>query len=205
MRILRRTTRQELWELLDALAGEVAQFAPDPALTHSTEIQLKSALAQYVSYLRRLGLTPVKNLTVHVQDRLPEPGFYSYFSGSDIFILSSHAKPAYLIHEYNHAVLLRPFDGHPGQQWAYSAVEAGVANYLTADFLNSPILDFSNLDQRVPVPVKGGTNDGGTAWGSFLWALRKQLGPKRTNASDLARLGCRTADIATPRLPKEFP
>jgi hypothetical protein len=63
-------------------------------------------------------------------------------------------------------------------QWSYSAVEAGVANYLTADFLDSPLLDSIDLTERVamadtPHTWVGGQSEGGMAWGSYMWALRE--------------------------------
>ena len=58
-------------------------------------------------------------------------------------------------------------------------MEAGVANYLTADFLNSPLLDGVNLIKRsaiaaTPHTFVGGQTEGGMAWGSYMWALREQ-------------------------------
>ena len=62
--------------------------------------------------------------------------------------------------------------------WSYSAVEAGVANYLTADFLDSPLLDWGDLKKRISIVAtphtwRGGQSEGGMAWGSYMWALRE--------------------------------
>jgi hypothetical protein len=66
-------------------------------------------------------------------------------------------------------------------QWSYSAIEAGLANYLTADFLNSPLLDSVDLTKRIPIThtphtFVGGQGEGGMAWGSYMWALRDRYG-----------------------------
>jgi hypothetical protein len=57
-----------------------------------------------------------------------------------VAVKPDHANPAKVIHEFSHAVLLGSVPEPAKRQWSYSAVEAGVANYLTADFLNSPLL-----------------------------------------------------------------
>ena len=58
-------------------------------------------------------------------------------------------------------------------------MEAGVANYLTADFLDSPLLDGVDLTKRIAIAATrhtwvGGQSEGGMAWGSYMWALREQ-------------------------------
>ena len=165
--------------------SEVAQFVSSPALTSSMRTQLESALRDYAGYLARLGLGP-RSVVVHVQYQLPEPGYHSYLNGNDIFVLPDYASPANVLHEYSHAVLSESVSGDYDQQWAYSAIEAGIANYFTADFLKSPILEGLSLEQRVPISdvphtFEGGQGQGGAAWGSFLWALRRQFGSERTN------------------------
>jgi triacylglycerol esterase/lipase EstA (alpha/beta hydrolase family) len=166
--------------------NEVAQFAPSAALTQSKQEQLNSALEQYAKVLTNLGLAPKFIPIVHVEDTLPEPRFNSYIRGNDIFVQTDHARPANVLREYSHAVLLEPFSGDRNKQWAYSAIEAGIASYLTADCLNSPIVDDVDLDRRFPISNiphtwQGGQDAGSRAWGSFLWALREKFGPEKVN------------------------
>jgi triacylglycerol esterase/lipase EstA (alpha/beta hydrolase family) len=168
------------------LQNEVAQFVPSAALTQPTQEQLKSALVKYAQYLSVLGLAQNSVPIVHVQSTLPEPGFNSYVRGNDIFVRSDHARPANVLREYSHTVLLEPFRGDGNKQWAYSAIEAGIASYLTADCLNSPVVDDVDLDQRFPISNiphtwQGGQDAGSRAWGSFLWALRKKFGSQKAN------------------------
>ena len=58
-----------------------------------------------------------------------------------------------------------------------------MANFLTADFLNSPAIDTYSLDSsprvtlsQIPHDWSGGQGPGGVAWGQFLWRLRSQTG-----------------------------
>ena len=172
---------------------EVARFAPS-TFPQSTQKQLKSVLVQYSQFLSNLGLNPRSIPTVHVEDTLPEPGYNSYIIGNDIFVRSDHARPANVLREYSHAVLVEPVNGDLDQQWAYSAIEAGLASYLTADFLKSPVVDETDLDRRFPIrniphTWQGGQDKGSVAWGSFLWALRKQLGSKQASSAAVRAWG----------------
>ena len=151
----------------------VARFAPSDAISQSTQAQFISKLEQYAAYLGKLGLEPKSVPTVHVQSPLPRPGYDAYFEGEDIYVKPSHANPAKVLHEFSHSVLLRDTPGPIDLQWSYSAIEAGVANYLTADFLNSPLLDSVDLTKRTPIAATphtwvGGQGEGGLAWGSYM-------------------------------------
>lgn len=168
-----------LEDRVKTVENKVAKFAPSPALNVSTELQLTSALEHYTAYLRNFGLAPKSILTVHVLDHLPEPGYDAYIQNNDIYVQTNHAVPAKVIHEFSHNVLMRPISGDDNAQWEYSAIEAGVANYLTADFLDSAIIDSVDMNERVAISETrhtfvGGQSEGGMAWGSYLWALRKQ-------------------------------
>jgi hypothetical protein len=60
-----------------------------------------------------------------------------------------------------------------------------VVNYLTADFLNSLMVDTTDLTKRIPIAATrhtwvGGQSEGGRAWGSFMWALREQYTSAKT-------------------------
>lgn len=162
------------------LEEDVVRFAPSPALNHSTEIELQNAAKLYVAYLKRLGLPPKTIPTIYVKDQLGDSRT-SYLRGNDIFLLSDHAVPTSLLHEYGHTILFEPIPGNDDAQWMYSAIEAGVDNYLTADGLSSPsLMDSINLEQRtsmsdIPHTFQGGQSVGGMAWGSFLWALRNHF------------------------------
>jgi zinc-ribbon domain len=171
----------------------VATFAPSTALKKSVESQLMSTLTNYKLYLSRLGLAPQSVLTVHVLDKLPKDGFDAYYEDNEIYVKSSHADPAKVVHEFSHNVLLSRFPGNADAQWEYSAIEAGVANYLTGDFLNSAKLDSVDLNERRSISAtrhdwEGGQSEGGMAWGSFLWALRNAY----------------TSEKATPAIVKAF-
>jgi hypothetical protein len=59
-----------------------------------------------------------------------------------------------------------------------SAIEAGMANYLTGDFLDTAELDSADLNQRrsisaTPHSWVGGQGEGGTAWGAFSGLCEK--------------------------------
>jgi hypothetical protein len=172
--------------------NEVARFAPSSNLSGSTKQQLSEVLKQYVKFLSGIGLQTKSVPTIHVQDVLPEPGYDSYLRGDDMYVQSDHAFPANVLHEYSHAVLMGPISGDYDKQWEYSAIEAGIACYLTADFLTrngqlkSPIVGNRDLRQRLPISnirhtFQGGQDEGAGAWGSFLWALQKQFGSDKTN------------------------
>jgi hypothetical protein len=156
----------------------VAKFAPSSALEESTQSELIARLEEYTVYLKKLGLAPRSVPTIYVQAKLPQPGYDAYLEDNKIYVKPNHANPAKVIHEFSHAVLFDSEPTDPDRQWSYSAVEAGVANYLTADFLNSPLLDGVNLIKRsalaaTPHTFVGGQTEGGMAWGSYMWALRE--------------------------------
>jgi hypothetical protein len=177
---------------LRTVESAVARFAPSAALTPSTQAVLEKALEQYTAYVKKLGLVPKLVPTIHVREKLPVEGYDAYQDNDKIYVKPDHANPAKVIHEFSHIVL---FDSVPQQDslWSYSAVEAGVANYLTADFLNSPLLDGVDLTKRIAIAATphtwvGGQTEGGMAWGSYMWALREQY----------------TAAKATPAIVKAF-
>jgi hypothetical protein len=148
------------------------------------DLQTKSALSDYAVYLTTLGFKAHYPIPlVRVLDQLPRPGYHSYLLDDEIFVLRPYAKPANVLHEYSHAVLFSPATSYADDQWVYSAIEAGLANYLTASFLRNPKLDQIDLGQTylfldTPHTFTGGQSEGGMAWGSVLWALRKASGDK---------------------------
>ncbi|MEA2897619.1 MAG: zinc-ribbon domain [Bradyrhizobium sp.] len=158
----------------------VARFAPSSELKESTQAQLMTALNHYTEYVKKLGLTPQSVPVVHVLSQLPKPDYDAYFENNHIYVKTDHANPAKVIHEFSHNVLIASLPpGKDDLHWSYSAIEAGVANYLTADFLQSPLLDSVDLTQRIPIADTrhtwvGGQGKGGMAWGSFMWALREK-------------------------------
>jgi hypothetical protein len=173
------TSVRGLEDRVRTVESAVARFAPSSALKDSTQAQLITALEQYTVYLRKLGLAPNSVPTVHVQAQLPQDGYDAYIEGDDIYVKPDHANPAQVIHEFSHNVLMVPLPGEWDLHWSYSAIEAGVDNYLIADFLNSPQLNWADLTKRVSITATrhtfiGGQSEGGIAWGSYLWALRKQ-------------------------------
>jgi hypothetical protein len=171
---------QGLDDRVRTVESAVARFAPSSVLKESTQAQLEKALDQYSLYLKKLGLAPKSVPTVYVQSQLPEAGYDAYFKDNNIYVKPDHANPAKVLHEFSHGVLLGPVpQERMDDLWSYSAIEAGVANYLTADFLNSPELDPVDLRERTPITAtrhtwRGGQSEGGMAWGSYMWALRGQ-------------------------------
>jgi hypothetical protein len=169
------TTLRGLEDRVQHVESQVAEFAPSTMLSPSTQTQLNSILNQYSQFLSNLGLRPKFMPTVHVQNKL-EPGYHSYLRGTDIYVLPAYARPANVLREFSHAVLMEPI-GSPDEQWQYSAIEAGVASYLTADFLKAPTVDVVNLDQRIPISqiphtFQGGQNEGALAYiheDDFCW------------------------------------
>ena len=172
-------TLDKLGNRVSSLESEVAKFAPTSALSRSTRVALLDTLKDYSNYLKKLGLKlPNPAPTIYVDEKLPRDGQGSglWWDGN-IYVTPDHANRAKVIHEFNNGVLL---DAPPiDTLWSYSAIEAGVANYLTADFLDSPLLDDGvDLTKRVPIagmPTEywAAQNVGGMAWGSYLWALRE--------------------------------
>jgi hypothetical protein len=169
------TSVRGLEDRVSTVESAVARFAPSSALKASTQAELIKVLEQYTAYVKKLGLAPKSVPTIYVQAKLPVAGYDAYLDGDKIYVKPDHANPAKVIHEFSHAVLL---DSEPAdRQWSYSAVEAGVANYLTADFLNSPLLDGVDLTKRISFAIPhtwgDGQTEGGMAWGSYMWALRE--------------------------------
>jgi hypothetical protein len=164
---------------VSSVESAVARFAPSSALNAATQAQLTTALEDYTVYLKKLGVTPRSVPTVHILEQLPQAGYPAYIEGDDIYVKRDHANRAQVIHEFSHNALVVSVPGQPDRQWSYSAIEAGLANYLTADFLDSPQLDFVDLTKRsaiadIPHTWVGGQSEGSIAWGSYLWALREQ-------------------------------
>ena len=167
-----------LEDRVTTVESTVAKFARSPAIEKKSEAQLLTALEQYTAYFKKLGLAPKSVPTVRVQAQLPQPGYDAYYEDGNIYVKPDHANSAKVIHEFNHNVLLTPVRRPENDHWSYSAVEAGVANYLTADFLNSPALDRVDLTERIAIAATphtgvGGQSEGGMAWGSYMWALRE--------------------------------
>ncbi|MET4388906.1 transcription initiation factor TFIIIB Brf1 subunit/transcription initiation factor TFIIB [Bradyrhizobium sp. F1.4.3] len=172
------TSLRGLEDRVGSIESAVAKFSPSSLLNNSTQVQLITALEHYTKYLKELGLAPKSVPTIHVHTQLPRAEYDAYMEGDDIYVKLDHANPAKVIHEFSHNVLLSPVPGDKDLQWSYSAIEAGVANYLTADSINSPLLDSVNLIERVPIAATrhtwvGGQSEGGMAWGSYMWALRE--------------------------------
>jgi hypothetical protein len=173
------TSVHGLEDRLKTVESAVARFAPCSDIKEETQTELLTALREYAIYLKKLGLAPKSVPDICVQPKLPAAGYDAYFDLGDntIYVKPNHANPAKVIHEFSHVVLFEePTD--PDRQWSYSAVEAGVANYLTADFLNSPLLDGVDLTKRSAIAATrhtfvGGQREGGMAWGSYMWALRE--------------------------------
>jgi zinc ribbon protein len=169
-----------LEDRVTTVESAVAKFAPSSALAASTKAELMTALEQYTAYVKKLGLAPKSVPTVHVQDPLPQAGYNAYYENGHIYVKPDHANRAKVIHEFSHDVLYVQVPLPQDLHWSYSAIEAGVANYLTADFLKSPLLDDSvDLTERLaiadtPHTFNGGQAEGGMAWGSYMWALREQ-------------------------------
>jgi hypothetical protein len=168
-----------LEDRLRIVESAVARFAPSSALKESTQAELIAKLEEYTVYVKKLGLAPRSVPTIYVQAKLRRAGYDAYLEDNKIYVKPNHANPAKVIHEFSHAVLFDSEPTDPDRQWSYSAVEAGVANYLTADFLNSPLLDGVDLTKRsaiaaTPHTFVGGQTEGGMAWGSYMWALREQ-------------------------------
>jgi ribosomal protein L40E len=177
------TSVHKLDDRVRTVESKVAKFAPTSALSPSTEALLIKALEGYSKYVKKLGLTPPQEApTVHVLAELPQNNYNAYYEDGHIYVKPDHANPAKVIHEFSHGVLLDTLGQLDDQDllWSYSAIEAGVANYLTADFLNSPLLDDAvDLTKRIPIAETrhtwvGGQSEGGMAWGSYMWALREQ-------------------------------
>jgi zinc-ribbon domain len=171
------TSVRGLEDRVSTVESAVARFAPSSAIKASTQAELMTKLVQYTAYVKKLGLAPRSVPDIYVQPELPVAGYDAYLDDDKIYVKPDHANSAKVIHEFSHAVLL---DREPAdRQWSYSAVEAGVANYLTADFLNSPLLDGVDLTKRISIAATphtwvGGQTEGGMAWGSYMWALREQ-------------------------------
>ena len=192
------TSVRGLEDRVSTVESAVARFAPSAGLQKSTQAQLITALEQYTVFLKKLGLAPKSVPTIHVQAVLsrPETSYFEtdHIEGDHIYVLPDYANPAEVIHAFSHSVLLlQPAPPEVDLHWSYSAVEAGVARYLTADFLNSPLLGSVDLTKRIAIAATrhtwvDGQHDGGVAWGSYMWALREQY----------------TAAKATPAIVKAF-
>lgn len=198
-----------LEDRVKTVENSVAKFAPSSTLGASTQAQLSSALERYKNYLKKLGLAPKSAMTVHVLEQLPEPGYDAYIQGNDIYLQTSHAVPAKLLHEVSHDVLLLPIPGGEDAQWEYSAIEAGMANYLTGDFLDSAQIDSVDLNQRVAISATrhtfvGGQSEGGMAWGSFLWALRTQYSSAKATPAIVHAFGTLRPRVPPPNYQNVF-
>jgi hypothetical protein len=163
---------------------EVAHFAATPESNASLVKTLNSELGRYVSYLKRLGINAKSIPTIHIQNDLPNPEYGGYAQENDIFLQSQHATSANVIIQYTEGVLLRPIIGSYDDQWQFAAAKAGVTYYLTADYLDLSKLDAVDLDKRSPIrntvhTWNGAQKEGGLAWGSFLWSLRRQFTSKK--------------------------
>jgi hypothetical protein len=179
------TSVRGLEDRVKTVESAVARFAPTSALDDSSQAQLMTALEKYTEYVKKLGLTPTSVPTVHVQAQLPRDEYNAYYEAGHIYVKPDHAKPAKVIHEFTHGVLIVQVPGELDLHWSYSAIEAGMANYLTADFLNSALLDDSvDLTKRIAIAAtrhsfEGGQTEGGMAWGSYMWALREHYMPAK--------------------------
>jgi hypothetical protein len=167
-------------------AGEVAHFIKSAQLTPQVETTLKQTLSRFRGdYLSKFDIRPAIVPQVAVDDdKIRTLGCYhACENGSTIYFLTGYATPALAVHEFTHTVLMpKSPPGDLDKQWLYSAIEAGIANYLTADFLSSPVIDDFNLEgtpvsfSQIPHSWVGGQGEGGMAWGAFLWRLRGHAG-----------------------------
>jgi cell division protein FtsB len=162
---------------LGKVESKVFKFTSSSAISEEDKARLIKALEEYTVYVNRLGLAPKSVPAIDVQPVLPGAGYDAYIEGNVIYVKPNHANPAKIIHEFSHSLLVDTVPGQVDRHWSYSAIEAGVANYLTADFLNSPQLDSVNLAERIPIAATehtwiGGQGKGGMAWGSYT-SLRK--------------------------------
>ena len=202
------TSVHGLEDRVKTVESAVARFSPSSMLKESTQAKLSTALEQYTVYLKRLGLAPKSLPIVDVQAQLPRAGYDAYYEDNHIYVKPEHANPAKVIHEFSHNVLLASVPGPLDRQWSYSAVEAGVANYLTADFLNSPLLDSRDLTERVSIAATrhtwvGGQSEGGEAWGRYLCALLSSTRRPRSPSPSCERSG-RSNRACRRRITKTF-
>lgn len=177
-------------------AGEVARFTRSAQLTPEIEATLKQTLVRYREYLSKLGIQPPVVPEVVVVDEATMQASECYHAcdvEDKIYLLAGFATPALVVHEFTHTVFIRKIPGEPDRQWSYSAIEAGMANFLTADFLDSPVIDNKSLDSsprvsftQIPHDWNGGQGPGGIAWGEFLWRLRGQTGADKDRVTKAA-------------------
>jgi hypothetical protein len=177
-------------------AGEVARFARSAELTPEIEATLKQTLIKYREYLSKFGIHPPVVPEVIVDEaKIKEFNCWHACDVEDtIYLLPGHATPALVAHEFTHTVFLQKANFKDrDKQWSYSAIEAGFANYLTADFLGSPVIDDYSLEDnpkmsfsQIPHSWDGGQGEGGRAWGEFLWRLRGEAGSDKDRVTKIA-------------------
>lgn len=187
---------------LITVQSQVARVDPTPELSNVLAKELGETLNRYAEHLASFGLKARAVPSVRVVSKMPDDCYHGCFDRDQIYILAGRPAAALAVHEYSHAVLMaQNVPGNSDQQWQYSAIEAGVANYLTADFLKSPAIDdYSIADQFSLGSVKhtwqSGQGEGGRAWGSILWHLRQLA----SNA-DATRAIVQSWIRITPKLP----
>jgi hypothetical protein len=165
--------------------GKGIEFVGQAQLSSRAEEGLRKTLSAYASYLLDLGITLPNAIKVEIDDNLSAHGCdHGCAHPKELVLLrKDSANPELLVHEFSHIALMDP-PPYADEQWQYWAIEAGVANYLTTDFFNTPFISNGSLDQMLPLNViphdfNGAQKRGGMVWGSVLWKLRAKAGNEK--------------------------
>lgn len=191
----RLTDNQQLVSQVEELAkrvdviGEKLGFAPTSKATPQQRSALTQAFARFSAYLRQLGYAPTGGgVSIDVNEDMPGGAMAYYEPGTATMVLDKRYadNPAIMYREYMHHVLygkagLARLDADRG--WMYSAIESGLATYISCSFQNNPRATASawdlsrNVHQLNEVrDVSSAMRVGTELWGSAFWEIRGVLG-----------------------------
>lgn len=167
-------------------------FEPAAALTSSVQSELQRSLEKYIGYLDGLGFpAPDKKVIIGIDREIRSNVYYIPSTselkiGEDVLMDTSAA-----LNQYGHHILIgvQPTVGASAPD-EVSAIEAGLADYFAASFLQNPkvgeamskVIGYSQPYLRTMDNERSFTDakpaqsiENGEIWGGLFWELRQRF------------------------------
>jgi F0F1-type ATP synthase membrane subunit b/b' len=176
---------------LDALTKQVdalerLAFTPSSNISEAAKAKLLGALLKFQQHLKDLGYKgTVNTVDIDIRDKIESISYYDPDKHMMVIDSKYAANSVILFREYAHHVLLGTAAFPSDEEWAYYAIESGLAWYLPCSFVDNPKpapeatswdltskRKFEDLRPTYDSAVDIGTE----VWGSVFWELRQLLG-----------------------------
>jgi hypothetical protein len=177
----RQTILNEIKGRLDFCSGGVT--------SEEYKAKLQDVLSNFIFWAQTIGARQLdRNIIICiytkdspipiVKETLAQGTITSFYSGDTLYIDKSFSTDmSVLVHVYSHHVLINAVKKADLAGIAQAEIEAGLADYLSASFLESPIigaLGGRTLDNDLIYLSSTDIWTHGLVWGGALWTCRKE-------------------------------